>query len=186
MENLAATDANDAEVVRGAALSEECRARGVYTFECYDSEGNLKWEDVGYNVVTNQGKSGMMNTYLGLSPGIAAAWFMSLITAGSATAASTYAVPVVTEITSSIVATRPTVTWSAASGSSIQATTTAFTVIGTATITGNLLVTATANGSTIGNTAGSGGIMFSSSTFTGGSKNVSNGDTLNVSYSLTI
>lgn len=186
MENLTAKDSNDAEIVRGASLNEECKIHGIFHFECFDKEGNLKWVDEGRNIVTNQGKNGMMDSYLAGSPALAANWFMSLITAGTAIATSTYAVPTVTEITSGIVATRPTVSWSASSAGIKAATTTAFTIIGTATITGNMLVTATSSGSTIGNTAGAGGILFSSSAFSGGSKSVSSGDTLNVSYQLTI
>lgn len=186
MENLNVVDTNSAEVIRGTGASEDCHLGGMFYFECYDSDGNLKWSDTGKNIVTNQGKNGMMNTYLSLSPALAAAWYMSLITNGTAISTSTYAAPTVTEITSSIVATRPTTAWNAASSGSITAQTTAFSVIGTATIIGNMLVTATSNGSTVSNTAGTGGILFSSSSFTGGSKNVSNGDTLNVSYTLSI
>lgn len=186
MENLNSTDKNDATVTRGAEGQEDCNLGGIFTFDCYDPQGNLKWHDTGKNLVVNQGKNQMLNSFLGLSPALASAWFMSLTTAGTIASSSTYASPTVTEITNSIVATRPTMAFSSASGGSISATTTAFTIIGTATITGNLVVTATSNGSTIGNTGGAGGILFSSSTFTGGNKAVSNGDTLQVSYSLSV
>jgi hypothetical protein len=188
-ETLNSTDQNSAEVVRGAGASDQCHLGGTFFFECFDKDGNLKWTETAENVVTNQGKGGMMNSYLDLSPALPAAWYMSLITNGTAISTSTYATPTVTEITSSIVATRPTVAWTAWSSTnsaSIAATTTAFSVIGTATIIGNMLVTAVSSGSIISNTTGSGGILFSSSSFTGGSKNVSSGDTLNVSYSLSI
>lgn len=185
MDKLNAIDSNDAEVIRGASSDEQCELKGIYHTQCFDAQGNLKWEDISPNLVTNQGKNAMMDCYLaaGTAP---TTMFMSLITAGSATSASTYASPTVTEITSSIVATRPSVTWSAASAGSKSATTTSFTIVGSATIIGNLLCTATANGSTIGNTAGSGGVLFSSSNFTGGSKSVTSGDTLQVSYQLSL
>jgi hypothetical protein len=186
MENLTIANQSNATVTRGSGVSDVLNLHGVFEFECFDKDGNLKWKDIGYNTVSNQGKNGMMDTYLGLSPALASAWYMSLVTAGTATTSSTYATPIVTEITSSIVATRPTVAWSAASAGSKAATTTAFSIIGSATITGNMLVTATSNGSVIANTAGTGGIFFSGAAFSGGSKAVTSGDTLNVTYSLSI
>lgn len=186
MEKLNVKETNSADVIRGAVTGEKCHAEGIYDISCYDANGELKWRDTAPNLVTNQGKDGMMDSYLAGSPALATNWFMSLITAGSATSSSTYASPTVTEVTSGVVATRPTVSWSAASAGSKAATTTSFSIGGSATITGAMLVTATANGSTIGNTAGSGGILFSASNFTGGSKSVTSSDTLQVSYSLAI
>lgn len=174
-----------ATVTRGASSGETLKAQGVYEFICTGPDGVEKWRETAPNTVTFQGMDGMMDIYFAGSA-YTASWWMSLVTAGTATTASTYASPTVTEITSSIVATRPAVTWSAASGGVKSATTTTFTIIGTATITGNMLVTATSSGSTVGNTAGAGGVLFSAAAFSAGSKSVSSGDSLSVSYQLTL
>lgn len=185
MEKCITADNNAAAVIRNGDLTDQLHAVGRYDIECLDADGNVKWTEVAYNVVTNQGKNGMLDTYFGGSA-YTAAWYMSLITAGTATSTSTYASPTVTETTSSVIANRGTMTWSAASSGSKAAATTSFSIIGTATITGNMVVAGGSGVTTVGNTAATGGILFSAANFSGGSKSVSNGDTLNVSYSIAV
>ena len=164
---------------------EEMLARGVYHTQCFDKNGNLKFEDIAVNLVTYQGKGGLLQTYF-TGSAYTAAWYMSLITAGTATTASTYASPTVTETTSSVIAARLAVTWGTAASGSLSATTTSFSIIGSATITGNMVVAGGSGVTTVGNTAATGGILFSAANFSGGSKTVSNGDTLNVTYSISV
>lgn len=187
MEKIQLLDSTGAEVIRGATVMEQMSAHGRFEFVCYDKDGNIKWTDVSDNIVTNQGKNNMLDTYLGLAA-LPPAWYMSLITAGTAISTSTYASPTVTEIASGIITsnTRVTMGWSAASAGAKAATTTSFTVTGTATVTGNMVVTGSTGASTVANTGASGGVLFSSSAFSGGSKNISNGDTLNVTYSISV
>ncbi len=184
MENIKIHEKNAAALIRGATSSETSDVVGVYHIECVDAEGNSKWTDETCNLVVDQGKNGMLDTYFAGSA-YTATWYMSLITAGAPTATSTYAVPTVTEITTGVVNgnTRPTVGWSAAASGTKTATTATFAITGSATITGNMLVT---GANTVGDTAATGGILFSSGTFTAGSKLVSSGDTLNVTYSISI
>jgi len=164
---------------------EEMLAKGVYYNQCFDPNGKLKWECEAKNIITYSGKNGLLQTYMSGSS-YTAAWYMSLITAGTATTASTYASPTVTEVTSSIIAARLAVSWGTAASGSLSATTTSFSIIGSATITGNMLVTGGSGVTTVGNTSATGGILFSSAAFSGGSKTVSNGDSLNVTYSLSV
>ena len=42
------------------------RAGGVFTVQCYDRAGNLKWEDKKHNLVVNTGLKLMNDTFLGL------------------------------------------------------------------------------------------------------------------------
>lgn len=188
MEHIISEEISDAKVVYGAKTHDaQMLAEGVYDVECFDKDGNLKWAELGVkNVVTNEGKNGMLDTYFAGSS-YTGTWYMSLITNGSATLSSTYAVPIVTEISSGIVTsdTRPTISWSAASGGAKSATTTSFSITGTATITGNMVVTGGSGITTVGNTAATGGILFSAATF-GSSKSVSSGDTLQVTYSISV
>lgn len=168
-------------------LNEIMNAKGVYYTECVGADGVVKWTDTAYNLVTYQGKNSLLDQFFAGSA-YTAAWYMSLITAGTATTASTYASPTVTEISSGIITsnTRLTVGWSAAASGSKSATTTSFSITGSATITGNMVVAGGSGVTTVGNTAATGGILFSAANFTGGSKTVSNGDTLNVTYSITV
>lgn len=183
METCNIHDSNSASLSRVASNAEAMDAKGVYHIECFDRDGNLKWSDVAYNVVPNQGKNAMLDAYFaaGTPP---ATWYMSLITAGTATSGSTYASPTVTETTSSVIAARVAMTWSAASSGSKSAATTAFSIIGSATITGNMVVAGGAGVTTVANTAASGGVLFSAAAFSGGSKTVANSDSLNVTYSI--
>src|SRR5437868_1677608 len=112
--------------------TEKLAAEGTYYVDCYDSNGNLKWSDVAHNLVTNQGKNGMLDTYFAGS-GYTGAWLMSLITAGTPAIGSTYATPIVTETTSSVIANRVAMAWTAASAGVKTSTTTSFAIIGTAT-----------------------------------------------------
>lgn len=187
IEKCIATDISGATLIRSTEVSEQMQAKGRFEFVCYDKDGNIKWTDFSNNIVTNQGKNNMLDTYLGLAT-LPPAWYMSLITAGTAISTSTYASPTVTEITSGIITsnTRVTMGWSAASAGSKAATTTSFTITGTATVTGNMVVTGGSGATTVGNTGATGGVLFSSSAFSGGSKNISNGDVLNCTYSLSV
>lgn len=174
----------DASVVRTSkSETEKLDACGVYHIECYDINGNLKWTECARNLVTYQGKNAMLDTYFAGSA-YTATWYMSLITAGTATTASTYASPTVTEIATGIISgnTRPTVGWSASAAGSKSATTTVFSITAAATITGNMLVTGS---NTVADTAVTGGILFSAANFSS-PKTVGSGDTLNVTYSISV
>jgi hypothetical protein len=185
MENCNLQETLGASVIRGAGLQENMDARGVYYTECFDSEGNLRWSDHAYNVVVNQGKGGMLDTYFAGSA-YTAAWWMSLITAGTATSASTYASPTVTETTASVIAARIAMGWVATLNGTKSATATTFALIGSAIITGNMVVTGGTGVTTVGNTTATGGILFSAANFAAGPKSVSNGDSLNVTYTVSI
>ncbi len=187
MENCKLSDMNSASVIRNSNNSEAMTVLGSFYTECIGSDGKIKWTDESPNLVVNQGKNGMLDTYFA-GTSYTSGWYCSLITAGTAISTSTYAVPTVTEVVIGVLASRVLMTWTAASGGSKASATVTCPIVGTATITGNMIVTATtpSSASPTGNTAASGGILFSSSNFSGGSKTVGNGDTLNVSYSLSV
>jgi hypothetical protein len=184
-ELVACNDAVAASVVRGGRGDETMGVHGYYTIECVGPDGVVKWTETAENVVPNQGKNAILDNALAGSS-YTAAYYMSLITAGTAISTSTYAVPTVTETTSSIIAARVAMTWSAASGGAKSASTTAFSIIGSATITGNMVVSGGSGVATVANTSATGGVLLSAANFTGGSKTVANLDTLNVTYSMTL
>jgi hypothetical protein len=164
-----------------AMLDDTLDALGHYEIVCTSANGEVRWTDKIENVVPNQGKNYVLDNSLAGSA-FTAAYLLSLTTGGAATSGSTYASPGVTEVTSAVLALRIAMTWTAASAGLKASNTVACAIIGSATITGAMVVGNATNA--VGNTAAAGAILLSAGNFTGGSKIVSNGDTLNVSYSL--
>jgi hypothetical protein len=181
MEKGNATEQVGVTVTRGAGVSETMTAKGVYTVECFDKDGNLKFRDTSDNVITTQGKNYILdklgaNTYAG-------PWYCGLVTAGTATSTSTYASPTVTEWTG--ISTRATFAWS--SGTSTMVLTCSFSsVAAAATVTGYIMVTGGSGVTTTGNTAATGGVLCSASAFSSGSKILAIGDSLNITWTCTV
>lgn len=183
MENCTTSDHNKVSVCRNAGCGESLHAIGLYHVTCFDSVGNLKWSDIAPNLVVDQGKNAMLDAYF--SGTESRSFYMSLITAGTPVATSTYAVPTVIETSNAVIAARGEMSWvTASSGGVKNAAATSFTITGTATITGNLVVSGSSDVATVGDTAISDGILFSCANFAAGSKPVTAGDILNVVYSI--
>ena len=83
------------------------------------------------------------------------------------------------DLTSYSESTRPAPTWSSASAGSKATTATSFSISGTGTVAGAFMTTdSTKSGTT--------GTLYSAGNFTGGSRSVASGDTLNVTYTATL
>lgn len=150
-----------------------------------------KWADVAHNVVCTVGKNLALDTYLAGSAYTVVGPYMFLIntnassavagdTMGShagwlevgATNAPTYTSP------------RKTCAWSAASaGAKALSASLSFPITSSGTVGGCGIVFGSSAVSTIDSTAG---VLYSAGAFSGGSKTVSNGDTLSVSYSTSL
>jgi hypothetical protein len=191
-EQLDARVVADAAVIRGGAMAEQAHAVGKYVVECFDADGNLKWRDEAPNVVTTVGKNAMLDAALAGSSYTVTGPFVGLIssvswsavaagdtmashagwTEAGGTNAPTYTSP------------RKTASWSAASGGSKTLSSAAsFAITGSGTIKGCFLVYGSGAVSTIDNTSGT---LLSAGLFSGGDKTVTSGDTVNVSYSLSL
>lgn len=191
LERLLAATAIGAALIMNTAIHEVALARGVFVAECIGADGTLKWRDEIRNTVVTVGKNAMLGwldasaysqvgPYLGLisSSGysaISAADTMSShagwTEAGNANA-PTYTAP------------RKTMVFAAASaGSRALSSALSYPITGTGTIKGGFVVLHTGAVSTIDNTSGT---LFSAGLFTGGDRAVSNGDTVNVSWSLAL
>ena len=183
-------DALDVSIVRGAREQEEVILKGRYDFECYDKDGNLKWKDVIDNVVCTVGKNVALDAFLAGAAYTVVGPFMGLISSVSYTTG-----PAVGDTMTShagwteagglnaptYTAPRKTCAWSAATaGSKALSAALTFGITATGQINGAFVVYGTGALSTIDNTAG---ILFSAGAFAA-FKSVSNGDTLNVSYSV--
>lgn len=183
------TDKVFAEAAAGGASQDGARAGGVYFFECYDKEGNLKWKEEAKNLVVNVGLKDMNDKYF-TGSSYTAVWYLGLITGpGSGTtiaAGDTMASHAGwTENTSYSQATRPAATFGAATTAdpsviSNSASVAVFSINGTATIAGAFLTSNNTKGGTTG-------ILFSASDFQSpGDRAVVSGDTLNVTYQFSL
>lgn len=68
-----------ATIERKATGLEAMLAGGVFTVQCFDKDGNLKWEESAHNLVVNEGLQDMNNKYFSGST-YTAAWYIGLIT----------------------------------------------------------------------------------------------------------
>jgi len=149
-----------------------------------------KWEDTAVNVVTTVGKNYALDGYLQTAVTIVGP-YMGLINtnASSAVVGDTMAshagwLEVGNANAPTYTAPRKTAAWSAASGGSkALSSALSFAIGSSGTVGGCFLVLGTGAVSTIDNTSG---VLYSAGAFTGGSKTVSNGDTLNVSYTASL
>lgn len=196
-ESANAKSITDASVVRGGGAIEKAEAHGRYFVECFDKDGNLKWADEIENVVCQDGKNAVLtNAFKGSS--YSATLRMGLITSTgySAPADTNTAANIATtasgngweEAPTGTCASRSTPTMGTASaGSLATSSNVAFSIVGTDIIKGVfMLITSSAGvapSSTVGNTSGA---LWSAGVFSGGDKNVGNGDTLNVSYTTSL
>lgn len=191
-EHTPASAAVDATVARPAGVDEACQARGRFEAVCYDKGGNEKWRETFDNVVTTVGKNLALDTYLAGAAYTVTGPFMGLISSTSfsaVAAADTMAshagwleagganAPTYT-------GTRKTAAWSAASaGAKALSAALTFAISGSGTVKGAFLVYGAGAVNTKDDTNGT---LYSAGLFTGGDKIVSNGDTVNVSYTTSL
>ncbi len=171
-----------ATVTRGGAHSESFGIEGRYYVECFGPDGSLKWADHIDNLVTTEGKNDMLDRYLAGSSWTTGTVYMGLKGTGSAAAGDTLASHAGwSELNASASSgARQSVSFSAASsGSKATSSAVSWSIPGTATVAGCFIAVGAT--STNGNTTGK---LFSAGDFSGGNKSVSNGDTLNVTYSV--
>ena len=187
MFNEKATSADNvsAGLVARTGFSEQARAGGVFHVQCFDRDGNLKWETSEHNLVVNEGLQSMNTQYFKGST-YTAAFYLGLITGPSPNtfaAADTLASNAWAEFTD-YSGSRKAVTFGTAttadpsvisnSGSPSQ-----FTISGAGgVVAGAFLCTVS---------SGTSGILFSESDFQSpGDRTVVSGDTLNVTYTFSL
>lgn len=185
-ENAKLGDSVEATVTRNAGSTELFGLQGVYTADCYDAQGNLKWSDVIENLTTNVGRKSLLDSYFANTGG--GAVVMGLMGTGTPAYADTQAshatwLEVGGTNAPTYSGTRKTPSFSAATTAnpSVLATSAAviFTMTGSGTVAGAFINIG--GSSSIDNTTG---VLFSAGDFTAGSKTVTSGDTINVTYTL--
>jgi hypothetical protein len=179
-------DSVEATVTRGAGQTDTISLEGVYTAECFDAQGNLKWSETFKNLTTNVGRANLMNSYFGNTGG--GAIVMGLKGTGTAAYTDTQSshagwLEVGNANAPTYSGTRKTPAFSAATSAnpSVLATSAAvtFSMTSSGTVAGAFINVG--GTSAIDNTTG---VLFSAGDFTAGSKTVASGDTINVSYTL--
>lgn len=183
---LGTSDQASASLTMSSLMADILASRGVFKVECIGADGQLKWEDTIENLWTTVGKNDVLDKYMA-GAAYTQTLVMGLKGTGSAVIADTQAShagwsEVGLANAPTYTGTRKTPAFSAASAG-VKATSAAvsFAITSTGTVAGAFLNNG--GSSTIDNTTG---VLFSAGDFTGGSRAVINGDTLNVTYSATL
>jgi hypothetical protein len=182
------TDSVAGSVSQFKGFNEGARGGGTFHFQCFDKDGNLKWEDSAKNLVVNVGLQDMNDKYFKGS-GYTAGWYIGLVEGPASS--NTYAAgdtlashagwtenedysgtDRIGAVFGSPTAADPSVIDNSGSVA-------VFAITGSATIAGAFLT------DTESNTDDS-GLLFSVSNFTGGDRDVISGDTLNVTYEFSL
>jgi hypothetical protein len=187
-EKVKSTDTVTSGLVAGTRSGDNALALGRFKMACYDKDGTLKWEAEEDNLVVNVGLQYMCGTAL-TSVTQVTTWFIGLYGAGASNtpaAGDTMSSHAGwTEVVPYSNATRPACTFATAttanpSVATNSASVAAFTINATSTVGGAFLVSdSTKSGTT--------GTLFSAADFSSpGDRNVVSGDTLNVTYTLSL
>lgn len=179
------------DVVTAASImrptgADSARAGGVYSVECRDAAGNLKWTDTFHNLVVNQGLQDMNAKYFASATPYTSTWFLGLVTGpGSGTtfaATDTLASKAWTENTA-YTGNRKAVTFGTATTADPSVITNS---AAPSTFTMNANAQTIAGAFLCNVSSGTSGILFSAGDFTGGDKLVDSGDTLSVTYTFSL
>jgi len=173
----------DATVIRGAGHEERITATGTYHVWCVGPDGQEKWRDVIHNLVTTLGKNDLLDKYLKGSA-YTQTIRMGLKGAGSAAAGDTQAshagwLETGLANAPTYTGSRKSVTMGAASSTSSVSPVQAFAITSPGTVAGCFINNG--GSATVDDTTG---VLFSAGDFSAGSKTVTNGDTINVTYTL--
>ena len=150
---------------------------GVFQVECFDKDGKLKWKDKAFNIVVNAG----LNHILGVefhSDTQITAWYTGLVNSSPTyAAADTLSSHAGWTENSGYTGNRKAMTFGAAGSQQISNSGNAasFSINATGTIAGAFICSAA---------SGTAGTLFCEANFSQGNKSVSNGDTVNVTYTL--
>jgi hypothetical protein len=186
-EKANSSDSTYAGLVAKTGFGESAKGGGVFHVQCFDKDGNIKWEDQMHNLVVNEGLQNM-NTQYFKGSAYTASFFLGLVTGpgSSTTFAATDTIAVHagwTEFTN-YTGSRKAVTFG-------TATTADPSVIGNSASPSQFSITG-AGGTVAGAflctvASGTSGVLFSEADFQSpGDRVVVSGDTLNVTYTFSL
>lgn len=175
-EKIKPADETQASLTRMGNTQEGLTFTGAYSVECYAADGSLKWADTIKNLVTTAGKNNILDDYFDLVS--EAGWYLGLVED-----------PATYNVTDTLIShagwtenteysgTRKAPVFGPAAAGSKASSATSFAITGTGgTIAGAFLCTIS---------VGTVGKLYSCGNFSGGSRTVVAGDTLNVTYTAT-
>ena len=181
-----ANDAIEAGITKNGGLNGSASGGGVFHVQCFDKDGNLKWEESAHNLVVNQGLQDM-NTQYFKGSGYTAAWYLGLVTGPGASntyaAGNTLASHAGWVEDTNYSDNRKTVTFGTATTAdpsviSNSASPAVFSINATTTIAGAFLTNVA---------TGTSGILFSVANFQSpGDRSVIIGDSLSVTYTFNL
>lgn len=186
MDNSVGTGfAASADAERAGSDTARVKVTTRYDFEAFDKDGNLKWREVAYNTVVNEGLNDLLDKYLKGS-GYTAAFYVGLTdgtptVAGADTMSSHAGWAEVTAYSNGSPEVRPTLTLGTVSSQSVDnsASKASFSIdTNSTTVGGAFITTSNVQGGTVGT-------LYSAAAFSAGDKSLDSGDTLNVTCTLT-
>jgi hypothetical protein len=177
MKELAlATTALAAGLVANPGHEESCGVpRFHYHIECVDADGKVKWVEEFDNLVTTEGKNDILDKYFKGSA-YTATWFLGLKGTGSAAAGDTLASHSGWTEQTPYSGNRPAITFGTTSGGSNTATAVSYSINASATVAGAFISSVN---------TGTSGKLYSAGDFSS-SRSVVNGDTLNVTVTVSV
>lgn len=158
---------------------------GYFVVECWDKDGNLRWEDTAENMVTTLGLNSLLNVYLGDTTQLTA-WYIGLIDNSGFTALAAGDTMAGhggwSEVSGSNFSNSSRPQWtpgSASAGAVVNVASVNYSMIpsGTDTIYGMFLVSDNTK-------AGTAGVLFATAAFSGGTQATNSGDTLKITYTV--
>lgn len=150
--------------------------RGIFHVECFDKDGKLKWVEDLQNLVVNEGLNHILDVQFHAETQVTT-WYVGLKGTGTPAAGDTLAAHGTWAEITAYTGDRKEFVEGAASSQSISNTGNAasFAITGAATVAGAFLASVT---------SGSAGKLFCAADFSS-PRSVDNGDTLNVTYTIT-
>ena len=174
MKSLASLITRLLGIALAAFLPERFNVAFTYDVECVGPDGATKWKESFHNLVTTVGKTDIIDKYFKGS-GYTAAWYLGLKGTGTAAVGDTLASHAGWSEVNPYAGNRPAITFGTTSAGSNTATAVSFSCNGSATVAGAFVANAA---------SGTSGTLYSAGDFSGGSKTVANGDTLNVTLTV--
>jgi hypothetical protein len=188
IEKAKSTDTFASELVAGTKTGETLTALGRFDYECIGADGQVKWKGSSPNLVVNVGLQYMAGVAL-TSTAQVTPWYVGLYGSGSSNnpaATDTMSSHAGwTEVTAYSNSTRVACSFTAATNANPSVVTNSgtpasFSINGTTTVGGAFLTSGSGKGGTTGT-------LFSASDFTSpGDRSVISGDTLNVTYTMSL
>lgn len=184
-ERIKAADKVGASITRSGEVVNTTAIHGSYRVECYGADGKLKWSDCIENVITTVGKNDILDKFLKGST-YTQTIRMGLKGAGSAVAGDTQAshgswLEVGLANAPTYTGNRKDVVMGSASAGASVSPAQSFAITSSGTVAGCFINNG--GSATIDNTTG---VLISAGDFSGGSRAVINGDTINVTYTLSL